>query len=328
MTFFDIINLMKCKYIPARKRSAYQKAIAVNNITYTNYLQRLERVALSMFKWENLPKSMNERWLEWCLYSDGQAALIEDETLGFMNTQVTTANKLNIYHLPTEIHCYGIEYNKVYKTYFGNEKIEENERPNYGVLVKNDVNGSPTLFLMQMFAERLTDVQRTIDVNIKQQKTPYIIITDDNQRLTMENVIEQIDSNVVAVFGKKNTLITDGIRTINTGSPYIADKLHEMKINIWNEALTTLGINNLKEKKERLVADEAITNNEIINLNLQAYLAPRELACEQFNQLFGLTGDKAIRVKVRSDLQNIIKQAESIVKDYKDEVLNSEVDNE
>ena len=73
------------------------------------------------------------------------------------------------------------------------------------------------------------------------------------------------------------------------------------------------------DKKERLITDEANSNNELINLNLQASLIPRKKACEQFNILFGLKGtDKEIDVRVRSDLHNIIKNAQSIVSDYKE----------
>ena len=72
------------------------------------------------------------------------------------------------------------------------------------------------------------------------------------------------------------------------------------------------------DKKERLITDEANSNNELINLNLQSYLAPRQEACRQFNEKFGFTGtDKEISVRIRSDLHNIIKNAESIVNDYK-----------
>ena len=57
----------------------------------------------------------------------------------------------------------------------------------------------------------------------------------------------------------------------------------------------------------------------MINLNLQAMLAPRQEACRQFNEKFGLVGtDKEISVRVRSDLHNIIKNAQSIVNDYKE----------
>ena len=110
------------------------------------------------------------------------------------------------------------------------------------------------------------------------------------------------------------------VKAINTEAPFVADKVMQYKKAIWNEALTYLGINNIiEEKKERLISDEANSNNELINLNLQSRLAPRQEACRQFNEKFGLAGtDKEISVRVRSDLHNIIKNAESIVKDYKE----------
>jgi hypothetical protein len=71
------------------------------------------------------------------------------------------------------------------------------------------------------------------------------------------------------------------------------------------------------DKKERLITDEANSNNELINLNLQSFLVPRQEACKQFNKLFGLEGtDKELSVKVRSDLYNVIKKEESIINDY------------
>ena len=96
------------------------------------------------------------------------------------------------------------------------------------------------------------------------------------------------------------------------------DKISDYKKEILNEALTFLGINNVSiEKKERLVTDEANSNNEVINMNLQSRLAPRLRACKQFNDLFGLTGtDKEISVRVRSDLYNTIKKELSVTSDF------------
>ena len=77
-----------------------------------------------------------------------------------------------------------------------------------------------------------------------------------------------------------------------------------------------MGLQNLAEKKERLISNEVDSNNEVINMNLQALLIPRKEACKQFNEKYCLVGDKAIDVKVRSDLYNIVKQYESITSDY------------
>lgn len=173
---------------------------------------------------------------------------------------------------------------------------------------------------MELFALRLYEAERSCDVNIKAQKTPIMILVDDKQRLTMQNLYKQYDGNQPFIFGDKQNLSDGQLKAINTEAPFVADKLQEYKKEIWNEALTFLGINNIMvDKKERLIQDEANSNNELINLNLQSYLAPRLLACKQFNEKFGFTGTKnEISVRVRSDLHNIIKNVQSIVNDYQE----------
>ena len=174
---------------------------------------------------------------------------------------------------------------------------------------------------MELFALRLYEAERTADINIKAQKTPVLLLMDEKQRLTMENIYSQYDGNRPVIFGDKNSLGENVIKAINTQAPFIADKIIDYKKEIWNEALTFLGINNIMvDKKERLITDEANSNNELINLNLQSYLAPRQEACRQFNEKFGFTGtDKEISVRVRSDLHNIIKNTQSIVQDFKEQ---------
>ena len=168
----------------------------------------------------------------------------------------------------------------------------------------------------------------TASVNIKAQKTPVLIVVDENQRLMMENLYSQYDGNRPFIFGDKNQVGENVVKSISTGAEFIADKIMEYKKEIWNEALQFLGINTLQtEKKERLITDEASSNNELINLNLQSMLVPRQEACKQFNKLFGLEGtDKEISVRVRSDLYNIIKQEESVITDYNKNGIDDKIE--
>ena len=291
-------------------------SMLANDLTYFDYLERFKKIALSMFEWENLPESMNERYLEECLYYKGQASLLKDKTFGFINTQCCSNGQINIYGLPTALNCFSFGYSEDRKLYTGlkDEKSEEEDC----ILVMNNWECIPTASTLELFAYRLYEAERTCDVNIKAQKTPVLITVDETQRLTMENIYSQYDGNKPVIFGDKNQLNGQVLKAISTEAPYVVDKISEYKKDIWNEALTFLGIQNIAvNKKERLVTDEANYNNEVTNLNLQSFLIPRQEACKKFNELFGLTGtDKEIKVRVRSDLNNIIKQEESIVKDY------------
>lgn len=305
----------------------FKDSLLVNDLTYLDYLRRFKKVALSVFEWVNLPKSMDAKYLEKCLYYNGMATLLKDKNYGFINTNCSSAGDVNIYGLPTKLQCYSYSYSTVRTLYIGLVPNISEERREYlensqCILVQNDWEREPTAGSMELFALRLYEAERTIDTNVKAQKTPVLILVDEKQRLSMLNIYNQYDGNQPVIFGDKNNLADANqvIKSVNTLAPYIADKITDYKKEIWNEALTFLGINNIMvDKKERLITDEANSNNELINLNLQSYLAPRQEACRQFNEKFGLTGtDKEISVRVRSDLHNIIKEAQSIVQDFKE----------
>ena len=295
----------------------------MNSETYYDYIDRFKKICLSMFEWVNLPESMNARYLEECLYYKGQAALLKDELYGFINTQAASNGYLNIYGLPTEINCFSYQYNSIRKLYTGLEGTEDTDC----ILVMNNWQRVPTASTIELFCQRLAEAEMTASVNIKAQKTPVLIVVDENQRLMMENLYSQYDGNRPFIFGDKNQLSENAIKCISTGADFIADKVMDYKKEIWNEALQFLGINTLQtEKKERLITDEASSNNELINLNLQSMLIPRQEAAKQFNKLFGLTGDKEVKVRLRSDLYNIIKQEESVITDYNKNGIDDKVE--
>lgn len=269
----------------------FEEAAALNMAVFSDYYKRLRLLALSLFEWENLPESMNERFLEQCLYWYGKAAIVSDENLGIINTKCTPSESLNIYGEATEYHCYSTGYD-------ANFPLDDM------VYVRNNLEALPTDATIQLFAQRLYEAERTIDVNIKAQKTPVIILCDEKQRLTMKNIYMKYDGNEPIIYGKKG-LDIDDIKVLRTDAPFVADKLEEYKRNVWSEALSFLGINNvMTEKKERLLTGEVDANNQMIDLSAQTMLLTRELAAEKFNRLWP---GRNISIRQRS-YQEIIKR--------------------
>ena len=302
--------------------SEFSDAMLINSATYVDYLERMKKIALSMFEWVNLPDSMNARYLEMCLYYNGQAGLLWDEDYNFINTQVADAGYINIYGLPTKLNCYSYSYNKERELYIPGSNLPAEEEV---ILVMNNFQRVPTASTISLYAERLTEAQRVCDTNIKSQKTPIIILTDKNQELSLRNMYAQYDGNSPVIFGDRNLLAENSISVLKTDAPFVANDVRLYMREIWNDFLCFLGISNLSEKRERLITSEADSNNELVNMNMQSYLIPRKQACKEFNEKFGLTGtSKAIDVKLRSDLYNIIKENESIISDYQIEKLENE----
>ena len=297
-----------------------------NDNTYFDYLRRMKMVALSMFEWK-LPKGMDARYLEKSLYYKGMATMFETPEFGFINTQCSTNGYLNIYGLPSALNCNTFNglhwYKKLFTRIGETDEVIEKQRKEECVLVLNDWEGVPTAFTIEQFAYRMYLAQRAADVNMSAQRTPVMVVCSDKQRLTMQNLYSQYDGNMPFIFGDKDSNINENsLKALKTDAPFICDKVIDYKKEIWNEFLQFLGVNSISiEKKERLITDEANQNNEVINLYLQSRLAPRQKACEEFNELYGLTGDDKIEVRVRSDLHNIIKNAESVILDYKENLI-------
>ncbi len=317
---------MNKRLMQYRQNYKFTDSLKINDNTYHDYLARLKKIAMSRFEWVNLPKSMNERWLEETLFYNGKATFLNDEKYGFINTQCCDNGYVNIYGLPTQFVCFSFNYYSTRKLYTGlnpmlSDKQFERQKLYECILVMNDWDMNPTIATIELFAYRLYMAEQTAFINIMGQRTPIMILVGEKQRLMMENLYNQYNGNQPFIFGDKKQLNDVEIKAIKTDSPFIADKIMEYKKQIWNEALEFLGINTIAlEKKERMITDEANNNNELINLNLQSYLAPRQKACEDFNIKYGLKGtDKEISVRVRSDLHNTIKEQMSSVTDIKNE---------
>lgn len=289
------------------------RVLSYNAQTFDDYFNRMRKIVLSMFEWENLPDSMDARFLERVLFEDGQASVLKDTEKGLIiNTRCADNGYINIYEMPTQINCFSTNF-RVDRLVFNGIMDDKLNADTQAVHVLNNWDRIPTWATVFDFAERLADAQKTCDINIRAQRTPILILGSRKQRETLENLYAQYDGYKPVIMGDEDYLSQDSIKSVNTEAPFIADKVQSYKKEIWNEFLTAIGVNTIDmEKKERLISGESNANNELINFNLQSLLATRKKACEQINKLFGLN----VNVKVRSDLYNIIKQEESIITDY------------
>ena len=303
-----------------RPRGIREDALILNNDTYDDYCNRFYKIATSIFEWVNLPDSMDGEYLEHCLFYKGMASMLKTQEYGFINTKATVSGDFNIYGRPTQLQCYSYSFNELRNVYNGLIRDTDgnltNDELGECILVRNTLLAKPTFASMRLFALRLTELERTMDTNVKRCKDPYILKGTKQQELTLRQVFTDVDNNVPAMIIDKNGLDLKDIDSIPLKVDFLGNDMMQYKKEIMNEALTVLGINNLGEKRERLISDETNSNNELINMNLMSYLTPRKRACDEFNEKYGFTGtDKEISVRVRSDLDNIIKREMSAISD-------------
>lgn len=256
------------------KKAKWESAL-LNNRTYLQYYNRLLELAINMYEWKNLPDTVDERFLELTLFSDGMAVYFRDEILGDLCLQTMIGGNLDVYRIPME------------RTAYAANGYQVRLDPTNSVIIFNNYTHTNSMLDIEMYARRLYNIERTIDVNVNAQKTPVMVIGSEAQRLTLKNLMMQYDGNEPFIYGD-DKLNVNALNVLRLDAPYVADKLNILKRQIWNEALTYLGIENSNtEKKERLITDEITSNLGGVEAQRFCRLNARRKAAEQINAMFG-----------------------------------------
>lgn len=293
-----------------RRKTNFGDSLFQNNNQYGMYLERLTELAISMFEWKNLPDSCDERFLELTLFTNGYAVFFKDEDLintglsdsdtgSYLALPVATNGRWNVYNIPTKRRAYASNgYNK-------------NLDINNSVVIYNNLLHTNSINISRTYARRLYNLDRIVDVNANAQKTPVLILANEQQRLTMLQVYQKWDGNEPVIFGDRD-LDMKLVQALRTDAPYIADKIQSLKTELWNEALTYLGISNISfQKKERMISDEVLRNQGGTIASRYSRLNARRKAADEINKMFGLNIEVDFREDYREADDEIMFQGQT-----------------
>ena len=284
----------------------FQKEAQIMNVdTYTYWYARLVEIAIAGFEWKNLPPEIDPRFLEMILCFDGKALFYFDDDLGeYVALQFFNSSTLDIYREPCKRTAFSPAVN------FRHKALDESE----SVIIWNNGLHLPEILPLRLYARRIAECERTIDVNVKGQKTPKIIRSTNEERLTIENLFKKYDGNIPFIFGSKNLADMQDITVLDTTVPFVADKIQILKRQIFNEALTYFGIENANsEKKERLVSDEVASNYGGVDIARRTRLNARKLACRKINERFGLNIDVEFASTSPRERETLIEETEDLI---------------
>lgn len=277
----------------------------LNDRILTDYYYRLMLLSRALFKWNNLPNGIDEKWIERYLFSEGACMFYKDPKLGFMVAKIGYTGPLNYYDEPTTLKPYATNY--IYE----GETLTNNINT---VIIRNNDEMLPTAPTIQLYAFKLTNIDRTIDTNVIAQKMPLVIKCSDKQRLSFKNAINQRNDNEPVIYADKS-MNTDEMTVLKTDAPIVFDKLQIQKHAVWNECMTFLGVNNANmDKRERLVDDEVQANNEQVQASEDIFLKARQKACDEINKMFGTN----ITVERRNLSKDVLERLTTLEKDAED----------
>ena len=174
----------------------------------------------------------------------GSIAFFMDEYLGLLALPYQNMGRLDLYGRPIDIQVIG-----------KNGYTRHLKKGEYVIMYDNRSKQALIYDILQ-YAERISLIQRTMDINIAQQRTNRIWKTKSENKKTVEDLMNGVSSNNEAILTYDN-IDLETTTGILAPAPFVADKLSEQKDKLWNEFLRLIGIANSSfQKKERNIRDE------------------------------------------------------------------------
>ena len=294
-------------------------------IIKNHFMKKFEIIALNLFSWENLPPTIEERYIEKALFNKGLVCLVDDKNFGQIVVPCSYSQNMNIWGEPTEVITSGFNYVKTFKientlntnniidiNYGEENEIINNEIKSAIVCQNNDLYIS-TREILEYYVNKLVEVELSTFTNVYLQKFPFLINTTKDNEMTMKTLISKVDKGEPYImYNKKIADLTTAVDVFNLNVPFVADKLLQYRFETEREIYTLFGFNNNFEKKERLLTDEVNSNNDFINCNIDSMYKKRKQFAELMNAKYGWN----VQVKKRYE----IKENEECVKEVeKDE---------
>ena len=273
--------------------------------TYRSYKDKMLTLAENVFQFKNMNPFIDMARVNRELVESGSIAFFYDEVMGLLALPYRCVGNLDIYGRPVNIKpipFQGLNYQEIY-----NRTLTPSE---YVIMYDNN-SKRPIFPSIIQSAERLALIKRTIDVNIGQQSTPRFWRTSEENKRTIQDIVDEVDSKQEVILTYDNNLLDD-TNCILAPAPYVADKLNQDKREEWAEFLELIGISNIGvQKKERVIKDEILNSMGGTIASRYARYESRRLAIEEINKKF----NQNIEVEFYDGLPSTIQDVDTFLSD-------------
>lgn len=258
------------------------------------YRRVLGELAMNRFEWKGFEGTgVNVRFLEMMLYFHALAVVFRDKPIMDVNAdgspKIVRMGTNQIYALrggasgvrnlvddPTQFTVTGSNY------------LSRVLGINDCVPVWANYFRSPDTDIVEVYAQKLAELDRTIEINSKNARRSKILVYNENAQLTAKNVNDMIDRGEGTV--PVNFQMGEMVQALDLGvDPKGIESLSILKARLWNECMGLLGINNANhDKKERVQAAEVEANDDQVGSARRINLNARQDAAAAINEMFDL----------------------------------------
>lgn len=280
-------------------------AQAENIDMYWRWRQDLRQLYASVFRWNNMPPEIDMLTVERWLMDIGQVAFFRDDELGqYLMLPFTYAGKLDVYGNPVDIRAYGTNgYSRILT-------------PAEYVPVYDNILKVTNSRILETYARRMSEVDRTLDVNIAAQKTPILIEGDTDTIETVKTAYKQYRTNEPLIVARKGAL-ANSLSVYKTDAPAIFPQLQVQKKDMLDEILAFVGILNVgRYKSQHMIRSEVLAVNGLGFAERTVRNEPRNTAADRISEMFGIdvsvefASDHGVDLMIDENIDQVVEGAE------------------
>ena len=253
------------------------------NFEENYYSKKYFSLFLNSYKWNGIKKETAD-YLMFELWHTGAVCSFYEKEINEVDFLQFVPNYFDIHYFPKIIRCVS---EGISTPLFPNKPLVVGENTTICSATPIVAGHCESLFTkIYPLCQKLACADSAQNTNILLQKIPFVFSCDSDTIEKMKDIFTKLTQNEPVLYLETDDI--KAIQSLNVNAPYVADKLENYKNSVEGEILTILGIDNMGyEKPERLLTDEATSNNNIIEMNSNGIFDRLQNFCEETNTLFG-----------------------------------------
>lgn len=242
---------------------------------YTNIALNISKV---IFPQENT--QLNSDFNEKLLFYKGKSAIVKDKSKGYILCDFSTINShFNMFGEPTKISAFDV---------YTGENIGQYTEDDF-VIIKNNPLMVPTNLTVLKAAIDLTEIMQATNENVKQQKFPVVFQGTNQQKLTFEKLIEDLEKKYPYIFLDKEINVDD-ITKLMIDAKFISKELLDLFERRKAMLMESLGVANVGVMKQSGVSDDEINSNNILtDMSADLSITCKKNAIKELKDKFNLS---------------------------------------
>lgn len=268
--------------------------------SYFYWCNALLEYAIRLFTWGNLPESLPQHEIEFATLTHGYGVIVENKGEYIAPFNYSRNGVTNYYDMFTHVN-----FSTPISTGY-NAEIGKN-----AIIVPNNSLKMPLTPKIQRYATLLAHTDISIICELVNNRQSSLIETINQSESDKANIYFNRLYN-----GDLSTIVNKGfemlkINDMTKRSQSEVEKLIVIRNKLLQAYLEEIGIKKQTEKKERMITDESISNNEMLKLNISDMLECRQKAADEFNKISGLNVSVKCNIDYLSSVENSVDIVES-----------------